>query len=164
MLDRIETAELQFEPNLSPGALRTRRWREKKGTAGNPAPTHENINQFNDDIDDGAAFAASVSGSAEPETSPSVTEHHTKPVTPRDASPSDMTADAAFDWQADAGDIVQHQCDDVALYHNQRGSIVIRRRAHWPDEQDDAFIEIAPECQQAFVDKICDLMGIRSFP
>ena len=25
-----------------------------------------------------------------------------------------MTADAAFDWQADAGDIVQHQCDDVA--------------------------------------------------
>ena len=68
MLDRIETAELQFEPNLSPGALRTRRWREKKGTAGNPAPTHENINQFNDDIDDGAAFTASVSGSAEPES------------------------------------------------------------------------------------------------
>ena len=73
MLDRIETAELQFEPNLSPGALRTRRWREKKGTAGNPAPTHENINQFKDHIDDGAAFALSVSGSAEPETSPSVT-------------------------------------------------------------------------------------------
>ena len=66
MLDRIETAELQFEPNLYPGALRKRRWREKKGTAGNPAPTHENI--------------------------------------------------------------------------------------------------IAPECRQAFVDKICDLMGIRSFP
>ena len=164
MLDRVANAELELEPNPSPGAVRTRRWREKKGTAGNPAPAHENINQFNDDIDDGAAFAAPVSGCAEPETSPSVTKRQSKPVMPRDASPSETTADAAFDWQADAGDIVQHQCDDVALYHNQRGSIVIRRRAHWPDEQDDAFIEIAPECQQAFVDKICDLMGIRSFP
>ena len=31
MLDRIATAELELEPNPSPGALRTRRWREKKG-------------------------------------------------------------------------------------------------------------------------------------
>ena len=30
MLDRIATAELQLEPTPSPGALRTRRWREKK--------------------------------------------------------------------------------------------------------------------------------------
>ena len=68
MLDRVANAELEPEPNPSPGAVRTRRWREKKGTAGNPAPAHENINQFNDDIDDGAAFAAPVSGCAEPET------------------------------------------------------------------------------------------------
>jgi hypothetical protein len=146
MLDRIATAELQFEPNLSPGALRTRRWREKRA---NPE-----VYSFRNEENRESLPEPS------PETSQNVTERHTEPVTPRDASPSDTETD--FDWNA--GDIVQHQCDDVALYHNERGSIVIRRRAHWPDEQDDVFIEIAPECQQAFVDKICGLMGIGSFP
>jgi hypothetical protein len=64
MLDRIATAELQLEPTPSPGALRTRRWREKKaeenGTAGNPAPTEQNTNKFNGHSDDDAENSATA--------------------------------------------------------------------------------------------------------
>jgi hypothetical protein len=166
MLDRIATAELQLEPNPSPGAVRTRRWREKKaeenGTAGNPAPTEQT---FNGDSDDDAENPAPGRERRSPsETSPSVTERHTEPVTPRDTSPSDTAADTDFDWGKNAADIVQHQTNAVALYLNPKGFLVIRRAAQWPSEEDDAVITIAPERQQAFVDRVCDLMGIGGVP
>ena len=43
---------------------------------------------------------------------------------------------------------------------NDSGFIVIRREPRWDEDEDVLIeIEIAPECQQAFVDRICDLMG-----
>jgi hypothetical protein len=42
--------------------------------------------------------------------------------------------------------------------------LVIRRAAWWPSEEDDAVVTIAPERQQAFVDRVCDLMGIGGVP
>jgi hypothetical protein len=148
MLDRIATAELEL-PNPSPGALRTRRWREKKAEENGASENFE---------------AGSDSAEALPGTSPCVTECHTEPVTPRDVSPSDAAADTDFDWEKNANDIVQHQTDAVALYINPKGFLVIRRAAWWPSEEDDAVITIAPERQQAFVDRVCDLMGIGGVP
>jgi hypothetical protein len=81
MLDRIATAEPQLEPTPSPGALRTRRWREKKAeeneTAGNPAPTEQNTNKFNGDSDDDAENPGPGRERRSPsETSPSGTEYN----------------------------------------------------------------------------------------
>jgi hypothetical protein len=176
MLDR--TAELQLEPDPSPGALRTRKWRENKRNQ-KPSSRDEAVQNLTDE-NYGTRETADIVGTsrqttpntvqnltdetpeASPETLPSVTERHTEPVTPCDVSPSGKETD--FDWDKNANDIVQPQTDAVALYLNPKGFLVIRRAASWPSEEDDAIITIAPECQQAFVDRVCDLMGIPGFP
>jgi hypothetical protein len=47
-----------------------------------------------------------------------------------------------FDWDAFAGEVVQHQVERVAVYENPDGNIVVRQERRW-DEDDDVWIVIA---------------------
>jgi hypothetical protein len=67
-----------------------------------------------------------------------------------------------WDELAKAGNIVQRQANDVAVYFNPGGDLVIRERASWPDE-DDHWVVIAEPNIQALIDRLCDLAGIGSY-
>jgi hypothetical protein len=68
-----------------------------------------------------------------------------------------------FDWEKHSDDIVQYASCDVAMYFNNQKFRVIRRRRYW-DEEDDAFISISPGCQEAFLERLTQLMGVPTFP
>lgn len=86
---------------------------------------------------------------------------HSAPVqdrTPVDQStPSPQVED--FDWTHD-GSVVLREQYATAIYFNKADELVIRQH-RWPDE--DQFIFVGPECQQAFIDKLTDAMGIPAF-
>jgi hypothetical protein len=50
-----------------------------------------------------------------------------------------------FDWERDAGDIVQRSVGTVAVYLNPHGTIVIRQAQEW-DEDADTLIYLSPAC------------------
>jgi hypothetical protein len=69
---------------------------------------------------------------------------------------------AAFDWNKDESVLLPDQ-RRTAVYRDSAGSLVIRQEAAW-NEEDDHVITIAADNVQAFIDRLCDLQGILSFP
>jgi hypothetical protein len=65
-----------------------------------------------------------------------------------------------FDWD-DTESVVLPAQSKVAIYHNPHGDLVIREKAHWGDDE-DAIVIIASQNTDAFVDRLCDLIGIPS--
>lgn len=65
-----------------------------------------------------------------------------------------------FDWN-DSPSVVLKEQPATAIYWNARGDLVIRQQG-WPD--DDSVILISENNAQAFLDKLCDAMGIPGFP
>jgi hypothetical protein len=66
-----------------------------------------------------------------------------------------------FDWDAFAGEVVQHQVERVAVYENPDGNIVIRQERRW-DEDDDVWIVIARAHAFATARALLCAAGIRS--
>ncbi|MGY4160199.1 MULTISPECIES: hypothetical protein [unclassified Bradyrhizobium] len=64
-----------------------------------------------------------------------------------------------FDWSVDGAMVLREQLA-TAIYFNDSGDLVIRQR-QWPGE--DNLIFVAPNCQQEFIDKLTDALGIPSF-
>lgn len=65
-----------------------------------------------------------------------------------------------FDW-INSPDIVLREQPETAVYFNPNGALVIRQRADW-NEENDPFVFICPNNIEAFIDKLCDLIGIPS--
>ncbi|MCC8956133.1 hypothetical protein H8B02_22680 [Bradyrhizobium sp. Pear77] len=63
-----------------------------------------------------------------------------------------------FDWSVDP--MVLREQLATAIYFNDTGDLVIRQK-QWPGE--DNLIFVAPNCQQEFIDKLTDALGIPSF-
>jgi hypothetical protein len=63
-----------------------------------------------------------------------------------------------FNWSADDSVILKEQ-RATAVYFNKSRELVIRQQAAW-DQEEDSFVYIAEPFQQAFLDKLCDIMGI----
>jgi hypothetical protein len=66
-----------------------------------------------------------------------------------------------FDWCNDDAVVCVEQIP-VAAYLNEAGCLVIRQKADWPHQEDDAFVIVAEANVMTFIDKICDLAGIPS--
>jgi hypothetical protein len=64
--------------------------------------------------------------------------------------------------EMDAADVLFSEQLATALYINRRAELVIRQ--HNPSQQEDVIVIVQQENVQAFVDRICDLIGIPSFP
>ena len=63
-----------------------------------------------------------------------------------------------FNWNADDSVILREQ-RATAVYFNKSQELVIRQQAAW-DQEEDSFVYIAEPFQHAFLDKLCDIMGI----
>jgi hypothetical protein len=50
----------------------------------------------------------------------------------------------------------------TAIYFNPNGALVIRQKADYPD--DDPFVYIGADHIEAFLEKLCDVCGVKSFP
>jgi hypothetical protein len=70
--------------------------------------------------------------------------------------------DLEFDWISD-GTIVLREQRATAIYRNGADELVIRQRADW-NEEADTFIVITAGNEQAFLDRLCDVLGICSAP
>lgn len=70
-------------------------------------------------------------------------------------------AEDDFKWNDPQGVLLQEQ-RATAIYRNSMGGIVIRQERGW-DEEDDSYVIIAPENEQAFLDKLCDVIGVPTF-
>jgi len=68
-----------------------------------------------------------------------------------------------FDWSDDP-DVVLREQTAVAIYRNKYDQVVIRQKAGWDEESDHFVIIASGENLQAFLDKLCDVAGIPSFP
>jgi hypothetical protein len=67
-----------------------------------------------------------------------------------------------FDWYSGQDSIVLQEQRAVAIYRNQENELIIRQeRGH--DEEDD-FIVITKDNEQAFLDALCDALGVGSAP
>jgi hypothetical protein len=69
---------------------------------------------------------------------------------------------SAFDWNKDESVLLPEQ-RRTAIYRDSAGCLIIRQEATW-NEEDDHVITIAADNVQAFIDRLCDLQGILSFP
>jgi hypothetical protein len=67
-----------------------------------------------------------------------------------------------FDWSNDE-DIVLREQQSIAIYRNKYEGIVIRQERRW-NEDEDTVIVITRENIGTFVDKLCDAVGVQSFP
>jgi hypothetical protein len=63
-----------------------------------------------------------------------------------------------FTW--DSVDVVLEQQKRTCIYWNDRGDLVIRQLASYPD--DDPYVVISSNNVSDFVDKLCDFIGIFS--
>ncbi len=50
----------------------------------------------------------------------------------------------------------------TAIYRNRENSVIIRQQAAW-DRDEDSFVFITEQNAMAFLDQLCDLMGIAEF-
>jgi hypothetical protein len=66
-----------------------------------------------------------------------------------------------FDWINDESIVLKEQ-PATAIYRNRENSIVIRQQAAW-DREEDTFVFITEQNAMAFLDQLCDLMGIAEF-
>jgi len=73
-----------------------------------------------------------------------------------DAKPA---AKSEFDWN-DSESVILKRQPATAVYWNAAGDLVIRQQC-WPE--DDPVIVIAESNAQAFLDKLCDAMGIGGY-
>ncbi len=65
----------------------------------------------------------------------------------------------AWSWTDDAGDVVVPDHPPVAVYVNPEAAVVVRQRAHWPDE-DDPWIWFAPQHAPAIAAAILEAAGL----
>jgi hypothetical protein len=87
------------------------------------------------------------------------------PHSPADTLPA-ADSENDFDWIAEdrgGGSVVIREQRAVAIYHNPDGDLVIRQERAW-DQEEDAWIIINQENAQAFLDRLCEVMEIKSFP
>jgi hypothetical protein len=63
-----------------------------------------------------------------------------------------------FDWSKDDSIVTERQMT-IAIYFNSRDHLVIRREREF-DEEEDAFICIAPQNIAAFIRRVCEVAGI----
>jgi hypothetical protein len=62
-----------------------------------------------------------------------------------------------FDWIKDDSIILEKQLP-IAIYLNRRDHVVIRQEGNADEE--DAFVIIAPQNIQEFIDRLCDVAGV----
>lgn len=67
-----------------------------------------------------------------------------------------------FDWTKDES-VILHDQPATAVYFNPEGSLVIRQEQAW-DRDDDTCVFVTKQNQQAFLDRLCDALGIGSAP
>ena len=67
------------------------------------------------------------------------------------------------DYWSKSPDVILQEQPATAVYINTTGALVIRQEAAW-DQDDDTYVFIAKSNQQAFLDKLCDVLGIMSAP
>lgn len=72
----------------------------------------------------------------------------------------DADRKAEFDWLKDESIMVPEQ-QAIAAYYNRKGELVIRQERSWCDDE-DSFIVIHGGNVHAFLDKLCDVIGIPS--
>jgi hypothetical protein len=65
-----------------------------------------------------------------------------------------------FSWDDNDDQVVLRQQQATAVYRNSAGDLVIRQQ-NWPDDEDSMII-IAAQCEGAFIDQLCDALGIGS--
>ncbi|MFL9827181.1 hypothetical protein [Rhodoplanes sp. SY1] len=82
------------------------------------------------------------------------------PIGPRKVRDSEAADIDDFDWDENDSIVLQEQ-RATAVYRNKRGALVIRQERSW-DEEDDTFIVISRTNEQAFIDRLCDELGIGS--
>jgi hypothetical protein len=63
-----------------------------------------------------------------------------------------------FDW-GDPGGLMCEEQQAVVAYRNDNRDLVLRQKANWPHDQDDAVIIIAKGNIETFVDRLTDLLG-----
>jgi len=71
-----------------------------------------------------------------------------------------------FDWTAEArdgGSVVLREQRATAVYRNPAGDLVIRQERSW-NEEEDPFVVITQQNEQEFLDKLCDVLGVKSYP
>jgi hypothetical protein len=66
-----------------------------------------------------------------------------------------------FDWIHDESIVLKEQ-PATAIYRNRENSVIIRQQAAW-DRDEDSFVFITEQNAMAFLDQLCDLMGIAEF-
>jgi hypothetical protein len=89
-------------------------------------------------------------------------------VPPRQPSPLDGGPDSSgdvdeFDWNDDRLVTLPAQ-QQIAIYHNPKGSLVIRQMRDPLWQQDDPFVCISASNIEEFLDQLTDVCGIPSFP
>jgi hypothetical protein len=72
-----------------------------------------------------------------------------------------LSNDNDFDWSSNNEDIVLREQRALAVYWNTRGDLVIRQERDW-SENDDPFLVIGRDNVDAFLDRLCDVVGIPS--
>jgi hypothetical protein len=77
------------------------------------------------------------------------------------AVPVSLSNDNDFDWSSDNEDVVLREQRALAVYWNTRGDLVIRQERDW-SENDDSFLVISRNNVDAFLDRLCDVVGIPS--
>ena len=76
------------------------------------------------------------------------------------AEPEKDTPFGEFDW-VNSSSVVLREQPETAVYFNPEGALVIRQRDPNSD-MDDPFVYIQPNNQAAFLDALCDAMGVPS--
>lgn len=64
-----------------------------------------------------------------------------------------------FDW-SDTGSVILPEQPETAIYHNERGDLVIRQRARGEDVE----VIIAAELVDLFIDRLTDALSYASCP
>ena len=65
-----------------------------------------------------------------------------------------------FDWMNDRSIVLKEQ-PETACYFNEDGSLIIRQRAAW-NQEDDPYVVICAQNLAEFIDKIADICGVPS--
>jgi hypothetical protein len=79
------------------------------------------------------------------------------------AGTDESGTDTAFDWCTDEDAVVLPSQAAVALYFNRRGDLVIRQEADFSRDE-DSFVFVEKANIAAFLDKLCDVCGVKSAP
>lgn len=58
-----------------------------------------------------------------------------------------------FDWENDDSIVLREQ-PATAIYRNPYGSLVIRQKRRWPDEEEDPIVVVSPESAVAFMEAL----------